>query len=42
MVLEVCIMDEYAIEDIPVRIEVNTQQGVCYMDSDKYGSNANI
>lgn len=35
-------MDEYAVEEIPVRIEINTQQGVCYMDSDKYGSNANI
>lgn len=35
-------MNENAAESIPVRIEVKTQQGVCYMDNDKYGTNAKM
>jgi hypothetical protein len=42
LLLDVCVMPESGIDRVNFKLEIDTQSAVCYLDLDRYGTNAGI
>ena len=42
LLLVLCVLDDVNVKEITARLEVHSQSGVCYLDTNKYGYDASV